>query len=42
MSTNPTCLTRAERLCLAASAMRGVLAGAARTITAWLIEQHLH
>ena len=35
-------LTRAERLWLAAAALRGVLSGAARAITAWLLEQHLH
>ncbi len=35
-------LTRAERLWLASAALRGVLAGAARAITAWLLEQHLH
>jgi hypothetical protein len=35
-------LTRAERLLLAAAAMRGALAGAARAITAWLLEQHIH
>ena len=35
-------LTRTERLPFAAAALRGVLAGAARAITAWLLEQHLH
>jgi hypothetical protein len=35
-------LTRAERLWLAAAALRGALAGAARAITTWLLEQHIH
>jgi len=35
-------LTRAERLCLAAAALRGALAGVARAITTWLLDQHLH
>ena len=35
-------LTRAERLYLAAAAMRGVLAGAARAITTLLLDQYLH
>jgi hypothetical protein len=35
-------LTRAERLLLAAAALRGALAGAARAITTWLLDQHLH
>jgi hypothetical protein len=35
-------LTRAERLQLAAAALRGILAGAARAVTIWLIEEHLH
>jgi hypothetical protein len=43
MTTSPgPSLTRAERLWLAAAALRGVLAGAARAVTAWLLEQHLH
>ena len=37
-----TGLTRAERLWLAAAALRGALAGTARAITTWLIDQHLH
>jgi hypothetical protein len=37
-----TTLTRAERLLLAAAAVRGVLAGAARAITIWLLDQHIH
>jgi hypothetical protein len=41
MTTTPS-LTRAERLLLAAAALRGVLAGAARAIIAWLLEQHMH
>ena len=42
--TNPPApgLTRAERLWLAAAALRGALAGTARAVTAWLLEQHLH
>ena len=35
-------LTRAERLQLAAAALRGALTGAARAITTWLLEQHIH
>ena len=35
-------ITRAERLQLAAAALRGALAGAARAITTWLLEQHIH
>lgn len=35
-------LTRAERLQLAAAALRGILAGAARAVTIWLIDEHLH
>jgi len=43
MSTTPTPgLSRAERLWLASAALRGALSGAARAITAWLLEQHLH
>ena len=43
MTTSPAPgLTRAERLWLAAAALRGVLAGTARAITAWLLEQHFH
>ncbi len=39
MTTTPaTRLTRAERLWLASAA----LAGAARAITTWILEQHLH
>ncbi len=37
-----TALTRAERLLLAAAAVRGVLAGAARAITTWLLEHYIH
>ena len=40
--TTSTTLTRAERLLLAAAAMRGVLAGAAREITTWLLEHYIH
>ena len=41
--TNPTSsLTRAERLQLAAAALRGAPAGATRAITTWLLDQHLH
>jgi hypothetical protein len=40
-TSNPH-LTRAERLWLASAALRGVLAGAARAATTWLLEQHLH
>ena len=35
-------LTRAERVLLGAAALRGVLAGAARAIITWLLEQHIH
>jgi hypothetical protein len=44
MTTSPPDpgLTRAERLLLAAAALRGVLAGAARAITIWLLDQHIH
>jgi hypothetical protein len=35
-------LTRAEQLQLAAAALRGILAGAARAVTIWLIDEHLH
>ena len=35
-------LTRAERLGLAAAALRGALAGTTRAIAMWLLEQHLH
>jgi len=43
MTTTPTTgLTRAERLLLAAAALRGVLTGAAREITTWLLDQHIH
>ena len=34
--------TRAERLLLVAAALRGALAGAARAITAWLLDQYIH
>jgi hypothetical protein len=33
---------RSARLQLAAAALRGILAGAARAITTWLIEEHMH
>ncbi len=43
MSTTPAPrLTRAERLWLASAALRGILAGSARAITTWLLEQHFH
>jgi len=35
-------LSRAERLQLAAAALRGILAGAARAVVSWLVEEHLH
>jgi len=35
-------LTRAVRLLLAAAALRGALAGAARAITTWLLDQYIH
>ncbi len=41
-TTPPPSLTRAERLLLAAAAARGVLAGTARAITSWLLEQYIH
>ena len=40
--TTSATLTRAERFLLAAAAVRGVLAGAARAIAAWLLEHHIH
>jgi len=43
MTTTPTTsLTRAERLGLAAAALRGVLAGTARAVTTWLLDQQIH
>jgi hypothetical protein len=43
MTTTPsTGLTRAERLSLAAAALRGALAGAVRAIITWLLEQDIH
>jgi hypothetical protein len=43
MSTTPTTgLTRAERLLLATAVLRGALAGAARAVTTWLLEQYIH
>jgi hypothetical protein len=44
MTTSPPDpgLTRAERLLLAAAALRGALAGAARAIITWLLDQHIH
>lgn len=41
-ATPSTPLTRAERLLLAAAAARGVLAGAARAITTWLLDHYIH
>ena len=41
-ATTSTSLTRAERLLLAAAALRGALAGAARAITTWLLEHYIH
>jgi hypothetical protein len=35
-------LTRADRLLLGAAALRGVLAGAARAIITWLLDQYIH
>ena len=35
-------LARAERVQLAAAALRGVLAGAARAIITWLLDQYIH
>ncbi len=35
-------LTRVERLLLAAAALRGALAGAARAIITWLLDQYVH
>lgn len=34
--------THNERLLLAAAALRGALAGAARAITTWLLDHHTH
>ena len=43
MTTTPApSLTRAERLQLAAAAMRGILAGAARAIITLLLEHYIH
>ena len=41
-ATTSTSLTRAERLLLAAAALRGVLAGTTRAIITWLFEYHIH
>jgi len=41
-TTTNTSLTRAERLLLAAAALRGALAGAARAIITCLLDQHIH
>ena len=42
MTTRPDPdLTRAERLQLAAAALRGALAGAARAIATWLLDQYI-
>lgn len=41
MTTNPS-LTRAERLPLPVAVMRGAVARAARAISTWLLEQHIH
>ena len=35
-------LSHNERLLLAAAALRGALAGAARAIITWLLDQHIH
>lgn len=35
-------LTRAERLQLTRSVMRGVLTGATRAVLSWLLEEHIH
>ncbi|GAB3975369.1 hypothetical protein GCM10029978_059330 [Actinoallomurus acanthiterrae] len=35
-------LTRAERLLLAAAALRGALGGATRAITTWLLDHYTH
>jgi hypothetical protein len=40
--TTNTSVTRAERLLLAAAALRGVLAGATRAIITWLLDQYVH
>jgi hypothetical protein len=43
MATTPESrVGRAERLQLAAAALRGVLAGTARAVVSWLIEEHIH
>jgi hypothetical protein len=43
MSTTPESrLTRAERLQLAAAVLRGVLAGAARAVVSWLLDEDIH
>jgi hypothetical protein len=43
MSATPESrLTRAERLQLAAAALRGALAGAVRAVVSWLLEEHMH
>ena len=43
MPTTPESrLTRAERLQLAMTVLRGVLAGAARAVVSWLIEELVH
>ena len=42
MTTPAPGLTRAERLLLATAAVRGVLAGAARAITTFVLEHYIH
>jgi hypothetical protein len=41
-TTTESRLTRAERLQLAAAVLHGVLAGAARAVVSWLIEEGIH
>jgi hypothetical protein len=42
MSTTESHLTRPERLQLAGAVLRGVLAGVARAVVSWLLEEHIH
>jgi hypothetical protein len=43
MTNTPTSEpTRAERRWLATTALRAVLTGAARAVTTWLLDEHIH
>jgi hypothetical protein len=40
--SEPQTLSRTERLLLAAAALRGVAAGAARATLTWLLDHYVH